>query len=274
MNFEKVVSFYHKALKHGYSPFFSPALEKVQAVQDESKFLLDRRGNLYSIREDFTKSVLNHRKRYSPDLPIKVWYADFVYRYSDGDLVAEYQIGLEKIPRQDIVDTLQIMEIILESTSESFTGPLIVEIGHTNVYEDLLKKIPKSLQERVLNIIDTKNLAEIDFLSKMERIDLSQAERIIEASIYRRALKDLQKMEIPFSVKTELLTVATHIEKNFQQFTVEIDLALARTIEEYSGIIFTVYDIPSSKIVAAGGEYLVNGEKGVGACIYLEGRPC
>jgi histidyl-tRNA synthetase len=272
LDFEKVVSFYSKATKKGFSPFFVPALERTEGPT--GNFFLDRKGNLFSIREDFTKTVLNHRKRYSPGSQVKVWYADFVYRYSGNDLVAEYQLGLEKVPRNSMDDSLEILEIIVESASEFFEGPVIVEIGHTGVYEDLLKEIPKNLHEKVLNLIDTKNLAEIEFLSHMKKIDLSKVGKIIEDSIYRRSPEHLKAMDLPPSVKEDLLRVSSFLQEKFPIVSVEIDLTLARTIEEYSGLIFTIYDTSSSRLVAAGGEYTVNGEKGVGGSIFLEGKTC
>ncbi|PLV59795.1 ATP phosphoribosyltransferase regulatory subunit [Thermotoga sp. KOL6] len=274
MDFEMVVSFYRKASKSGYKPFFVPALERSEAITETTDFFIDRKGNLYSIRSDFTKSILNYRKKHLPGSPVKVWYADFVYRYLGSDLVAEYHLGLEKIPRNSLSDTLEVLEILLETTVKKFTGPLIVEIGHTKVYEDLLEGVPEEIHERILDLIDAKNLAEIEFLSRVKDIDLSKIEKIIEDSIYRRSPQNLDGMDLPASVKEELIEVASFLQRRFKQISVEVDLTLARTVEEYSGIIFIVYDVFSSKLVAAGGEYSTNGEKGVGGSIFLEGKTC
>ena len=274
LDFEKVISFYRKASKVGYAPFFSPAFEKMESVSGESDFFLDRKGNLYRVRSDFTKSVLNHRKKQAFTSKMKVWYADFVYRYFGEEMVAEYQLGLENIPRESLNDTFEVLEIITESVLEMFTGPLIVEIGHTKVYEDLLRTVPKDIHEKVLNLIDTKNLAEIEFLSRMKGIDLSRIEKIIEDSIYRRSPENLEGMNLPSSVKEDLLSVSSFLQRRFPSVLVEVDLTLARTIEEYSGVIFTIYDTSASKLVAAGGEYSINGEKGVGGSIFLEGKTC
>ena len=274
MDFEKVVSFYRRASRSGYTPFFSPAFERSEGVSDGGDFFLDRRGNLYRVRSDFTKTVLTHRKKRSSTSKLKVWYADFVYRYFGEEMVAEYQLGLENIPRESFNDTLEVLEIITESTLEMFAGPLIVEIGHTKVYEDLLRSVPKDLHEKVLNLIDTKNLAEIEFLSRIKGIDLSRIEKIIKDSIYRRSPDNLEEMNLPSPVKEDLLAVSSFLQQRFPNISVEVDLTLARTVEEYSGVIFTVYDISSSKLVAAGGEYSINGEKGVGGSIFLEGKTC
>lgn len=274
MDFEKVVSFYLKASKYGYVPHFSPAVEWIEKTIDYENFLLDRHGNVFALREDFTKSILNYRAKHMPHASLKVWYSDFVYRYFEGSLLAEYQLGLENIPKRSIEDTFEVLGIVLESISEIFPGNHIVEIGHTGVYDELLSNVPSELHDRVLNLIDAKNLAELNFLAKIEGLDLSLIENLIEDSIYRRTPDNIEIMAISNEVKEDLKRAVNFIEKNFDRFVVEIDLTLARTIENYCGLIFTVYDVDASRIIAAGGEYLINGEKGVGGCIYLEGRKC
>lgn len=81
-------------------------------------------------------------------------------------------------------------------------------------------------------------------------------------------------MDLPLSVREDLLSASSFLQEKFPTVSVEIDLTLARTIEEYCGLIFTIYDTSSSRLVAAGGEYTVNGEKGVGGSIFLEGKTC
>jgi len=273
LEFEKVVSFYKKAAEKGYQAFFSPAFEKINHFQDKTVVFFDRKGNFYALREDFTKSVVDYKKRLGL-ASVKVWYADYVYRYAMDELTAEYQLGLEKIPWRDSRDTLEVLEIIVSAAVEFFGNSLIVEISDTRVYEDLLKEVPQELHKTVLDLVDSKNLAEIEFLSRVRRLDLSRIEKIIEDSFYRREVEHLESLDVRPEVRERLKETAVFLKRHFPEVEVEIDLTLARTVEEYNGLIFIVYDSNTSKLVAAGGEYSSNGEIGVGGTIYLEGKTC
>lgn len=273
MEFEKVVSFYKRAAEKGYQAFFSPAFEKINHFQDKTVVFFDRRGNFYALREDFTKSVVDYKKRLGLAM-VKVWYADYVYRYTMDELTAEYQLGVEKIPRRDPKDTLEVLEIIVSAAVEFFGNSLIVEISDTRVYEDLLKEVPQELHKTVLDLVDSKNLAEIEFLSRVKRLDLSRIEKIIEDSFYRREVEHLESLDVRPEVRERLKETASFLKDHFPEVEVEVDLTLARTVEEYNGLIFIVYDSNTSKLVAAGGEYSSNGEIGVGGTIYLEGKTC
>jgi histidyl-tRNA synthetase len=54
---------------------------------------------------------------------------------------------------------------------------------------------------------------------------------------------------------------------------VEIDFSLARTVEEYDGPTFILFDLKDPALIAAGGRYRVNENRlGVGGTIFVEER--
>ncbi|WP_448376072.1 ATP phosphoribosyltransferase regulatory subunit [Fervidobacterium sp.] len=277
MVFSNLIKFYERVVEKGYEEIIFPSLKSFNEHTKFGYFLMDRKGKFYTLQDDFTKSVIEFRKVYGITKLSKFWYSGFVYRYVGDDLYAEYQLGLEVIPSNEVDDFVEIVELLLCTLYEIYNGPFILELGHTDVYEYLLRDIPEEIHDRILRILNSKNLAEVEFLSQVERferIDFSKIKAVIENSMYDRDKEKITRMNVPEKVKSDLHMVTSRICDKFQDLRVEIDLSLARTEEHYSGLVFTIYDVSLSKIVAAGGQYAVNGEKGVGGCIFEEVRRC
>uniref|UniRef100_A0A7V4NDX1 ATP phosphoribosyltransferase regulatory subunit n=1 Tax=Fervidobacterium pennivorans TaxID=93466 RepID=A0A7V4NDX1_FERPE len=275
--FSNLIKFYERVVEKGYDEIVFTALKLVNENTKFGNFLMDRKGKLYTLQGDFTKSVIEFRKEYSVKKLSKFWYSGFVYRYVGDDLYAEYQLGLEVIPSDAVEDFVEIVELLLFSLYEIYDGPFILELGHTDVYEYLLRDIPEEIHDKILRILNSKNLAEVEFLSqveKFEKIDFSKIKAVIENSMYDREKEKIANINVPEKVKSDLYKVISRISNKFQDLRIEIDLSLARTEEHYSGLVFTIYDVSLSKVVAAGGQYTVNGEKGVGGCIFEEVRRC
>ena len=276
-NFEKLFEvFQKKARIMGYRLFLKPAIEKIEdfsELKSNTIFLVGRNGQLLKLRNDYTRSIINHLKRKNilSVSEAKFWYGGFVYRYSlSNNPSPQFQLGVEKIPFQSAEDGANIIKIIVESDMKAFESKLLIEIGDSRVIEKAIKSIPENKKEEVLRIVDTKNAAELEVFGELNGLDVGQLARIVYNSFEKRSIDGIDELDIPKDVREDVYELLRQIP-DYDNVDIEIDFSIARTIEEYHGLTFTIYDLTSSKLIAAGGRYRISdGIYGIGGTIFLE----
>lgn len=271
---EKLIEvFQKKARTSGYSLFLMPEIEKMEDISELKNgvvFFVDRNGDLLRLRGDYTKSIINYLKRNSLSEGM-FWYEGFVYKYSTSNsITSQFQLGIEKIPFRSIEDGVNTIRIITESYLEVFNNALLIEIGDSRVIERLISRIPKDKRKELLRIVDTKNTAELEVFGKLNNLNVTQLMQIIYDSFEKRSIDDLNGFDVPEKVKDDIKRLF-ELMPNYKNVELEIDFSIARTVEEYDGLTFTIYDLSSSSLIAAGGRYKIkNGLYGVGGTIFLE----
>jgi len=262
-----------KALKNNYTRFLKPEVEKIE-VLDELKngvvFFVDKNGELLKLRNDFTRSIISYLRKNNLS-NAKFWYEGFVYKYSTtNQIIPQFQIGVEKIPFDGLEDSVETLKIIIESYLEAFKTNLLVEIGDSRVIESAISKFPNELRKELLKIIDTKDTTELEIFGKLHNIDVSNLLQIVYNSFRKRSTSDIDSLNIAKGIKNDVVGLIEKLPK-YENVEIEIDFSMARTVEEYNGLTFTIYDLTSSSLVAAGGRYRVGNETfGIGGTIFLE----
>jgi len=269
-----VQSFVDQASKEGFELFLSPGAETLRDFSQINSvvFFQAKNGQLFKLRDDYTTSVVEFFNKNLPN-SLKVWYSGFVYRYDQmGQIQSNFQLGLEIVPYRSVQDSFVVLRVLIESVLHSLTDQLLIEMGDSRVIEKCVQHVPKKFRKKLLELIDRKDVSELEFFASLNNLDLSDVLKLVEASFTRRGVNQLKEFELESYIEREIVEVVEFLS-GFPGVTVEIDFSLARTVEEYDGPTFIFFDLKDPALIAAGGRYRVNENAlGVGGTIFLEER--
>jgi len=268
-----VRSFVDQVMSEGFELFLSPeteALRDLLQINDNVVFFQAKNGQLFKLRDDYTTTIVEFFNKNASD-SLRVWYSGFVYRYDQtGQIQNTFQLGLEIVPYNSPQDSFVVLRVMLESILHSLTDELLVEIGDSRVIEKCVQHVPKKFRKKLLELIDRKDVSELEFFASLNDLDLSDVLKLVEASFTKRSVNQLKEFELDPSIEREIVELVDFLS-GFSGVTVEIDFSLARTVEEYDGPTFIFFDLKDPALIAAGGRYRVNERTlGVGGTIFLE----
>ncbi|MCS7175864.1 ATP phosphoribosyltransferase regulatory subunit [Pseudothermotoga sp.] len=273
---EKLVkTFVEKCYENDFELFLSP---EVEALKDLSKlekdwiFFQARNGELFKLRNDYTASIVEYFNKLQLER-FRVWYTGFVYRYDhSGEVRPKFQLGVEIIPFSSLKDLELVLQLLIETVLSSLTDRLLVEIGDSRVIEKCVQHVPRKFRKQLFELIDRKDVSEIEFFASLHGLDLSNVVKLVENSFTKRGVDGLKDFPLDSTIEAEIVRTVDFLSK-FSHITVELDFSIARTIEEYDGPTFTMFDLKNSLLIAAGGRYKVNENVlAVGGTIFLEER--
>lgn len=264
----------------GFSKFVGPDLARLANLSEieagDVAFMIGP-SQLFKLRDDFTKSIIEYFRELcgsgdrNPSGPTcaRFWYDGYVYSITrSGELVGIYELGLEVLPG-DVFDLAACIDILIESYKEVSTADLIVELGDARVLRRLTEHIPTGERRSFLDALDRKDVAELEVLGSFTGTNVEKLVEVVRNSFVRRALSDWVDFDLPTETRADLEFLVSHLA-GASGVAVEVDFSLARTVEEYSGPTFAIFDSVSSKLVAAGGKYsLGNGLEGVGGTMFV-----
>ncbi|MDI6862205.1 MAG: ATP phosphoribosyltransferase regulatory subunit, partial [Pseudothermotoga sp.] len=270
-----VRSFVDQVMSEGFELFLSPeteALRDLLQINDNVVFFQAKNGQLFKLRDDYTTTIVEFFNKNASD-SLRVWYSGFVYRYDQtGQIQNTFQLGLEIVPYNSPQDSFVVLRVMLESILHSLTDELLVEIGDSRVIEKCVQHVPKKFRKKLFELIDRKDVSELEFFASLNDLDLSDVLKLVEASFTKRSVNQLKEFELDPSIEREIVELVDFLS-GFSGVTVEIDFSLARTVEEYDGPTFIFFDLKDPSLIAAGGRYRVNERTlGVGGTIFLEER--
>lgn len=267
--------FFEKCFEKGFELYLSPEIEPLKdlsKLQKSDVFFQVRSGELFKLRSDYTASIVEHFNKLEPE-KLKVCYSGFVYRYDrSGEIQSKFQLGVEIVPNLVLEEFKIVLELIVDSVLSSMTDRVLIEIGDSRVIEKCVQHVPRHFRKQLFELIDRKDVSELEFFSSLHSLELSKVVRLVENSFTKRGVNDLKDFPLDPTIEQEIAQIVDFLSE-FSNVTVELDFSIARTVEEYDGPTFTVFDPTNSLLIAAGGRYRVN-EKvlGVGGTIFLEER--
>ncbi|WP_448517606.1 ATP phosphoribosyltransferase regulatory subunit [Pseudothermotoga sp.] len=270
-----VRSFVDQATGEGFELFLSPeteALRDLSQINDDVVFFQAKGGGLFKLRRDYTATIVEFLKK-NPSDSLRVWYSGFVYRYDQtGQIQKTFQLGLEIVPYNSPQDNFVVLKVLIESVLNSLTDKLLIEVGDSRVIERCIQHVPKKFRKKLLELVDRKDVSELELFASLNNLDLSDVLKLVEASFTKRSVNQLKEFELDPSIEREIVELVDFLS-GFSGVTVEIDFSLARTVEEYDGPTFIFFDLKDPALIAAGGRYRVNENTlGVGGTIFLEER--
>jgi len=164
------------------------------------------------------------------------------------------------------------LKVLIESVLNSLTDKLLIEVGDSRVIERCIQHVPKKFRKKLLELVDRKDVSELEFFASLNNLDLKDVLKLVEASFTKRSVNQLKEFELDPSIEREIVELVEFLSK-YPGVTVEIDFSLARTVEEYDGPTFIFFDLKDPALIAAGGRYRVNENTlGVGGTIFVEER--
>ncbi len=278
--FEEVVSL------HGYREVKPPTLEKFEvfAVKSGEEIrrtmyvFKDKAGREVALRPEATASIariyLKHL-RHIPK-PIRLYYIINCFRYEEPQYARYrefWQAGIELLGEPSILGDIEVVKILVKYYEEiGFIRHVRIKIGTTKFYRKLFAKykINEEEQDLILHYMDKNDYERaLSIVSKHSKELVSILKPLWKENRYsiREAKTYISPIDEKLAQTLDELELLSKILAEYNNnVNIEVDLAFARGLAYYTGIIFEVIvpDFPVS--IAGGGRYdtlieLYGGEK-------------
>lgn len=263
----------------GYGEVVTPGLEyydvfnfENQVIPEENMFkLTDTTGKLAVLRPDNTTPIARivSSRLKNATFPVKLYYCQNVFRISrdySGKRSEFMQTGIEIIGgdtmRSDMESVLCALEA-LDKIRDYFGGKLSfkLEIGHVGYYKALIEqmKLSEEQQEKVRKYVEAKNSFSMGAFELENSEDFRTIQKIPTlfgtGEVFSKArtlagenIKALGALSYLNDIYNSLC-VAGYSED------ITIDLAIAHSIEYYTGFVFRAYLEYAGEPVLSGGRY-------------------
>ena len=266
--------------KQKFSEVSTPVLERYELfsrigspISEEMMVkVIGRDGRMCVLRPDNTAPIarLAATRLQNEPLPLKLWYAQPVYR-ADGNGFSEIrQAGIEIIggrPRSH-----KVLYLARRAAERYYGQTPHIEVSHAGILQKLFRqmKLDDTETERALSLIGRKNFADLgdefpgaDDLVKLVRLSggmdaLDEAEQTVGVNL------------------SDELAILRNLLKETQGRQVSVDFSLAPLLGYYTGLFFRGYIDGAAGAVLSGGWYgnvmkqLGRDAPAVGFAIHLE----
>lgn len=265
--------------KRGYGEVVTPGLEyydvfnfENQVIPEENMFkLTDTTGKLAVLRPDNTTPIariVSSRLKNAP-MPIKLYYNQNVFRISrdySGKRSEFLQTGIEIIGGDTLRSDMECVLCALSALNEIrdyFGGKLSfkLEIGHVGYYKALIEQMNLSEEdaEKVRKYVEAKN----SFSSGLFDIEGSENLRTIQKIPTLFGTGEVfSKARIIAGENIKALGALSYLNDIYNNLCIAgyanditVDLAIAHSIEYYTGFVFRAYFEYAGEPILSGGRY-------------------
>ena len=212
--------------------------------------------------------------------PIKLYYFGSCFRYErpqKGRFRQFWQFGCELIGAKSPEGEAEVIAMAEQSLNELGIDTAEIHINHLGIIRGLFKhfKIDSKIQEQIMALID-KGDKEL-FKRKILENDLIKDSNLINILIKlisfigtENILKDVEDLVYGIEEVVDSLNefkALIRLLKNFNVSNYTVNMAIARGLDYYTGVVFEIYvpKLGAQKQVAGGGSYnlveLFGGEK-------------
>jgi histidyl-tRNA synthetase len=249
------------AEKYGYLPLYTPAVESFElftakgtageAIKNEIYYFKDKGDRELGLRFEFTASLARVAASSQLRLPFKRYQIGEVYRY-DRPQAKRYraftQADIDILGVPGLQAELELM-IVAKKILTKLGIDAKIKFNNRKLLQSFLEGFAKGKEIEAMRIIDKLDKFSEDDVKKElkeKRID----EKIIDL-IKKNSLEEISKLDtVKYSDGLkEVNEFIEMLEENNLNF-VELDLALARGLEYYTG---TVFEIKTEKGPSIGG---------------------
>ena len=262
--------------RHGYDRVKPPMIEFEQSLSGEGAFrVMDPlTQRMMIVRSDMTPQVarIAATRLGNDPRPLRLAYAGQVLQVKGTQLRAERQfgqVGVELIGATDSAADSEILALCLESLEHVGLSDITVDLT-------LSKLVPAIIGEQngdiwLRNALDHRDVSTVSAAGgETARLLTALIESIGPAD---RALARLQALDLPpaaQALRSRLVEVVALIRSALPGLTLTIDPVETRRFEYYTGVGFTIFARQSAVEIGRGGRYLVQGETGVGATLFMD----
>jgi len=254
-----------KARTWGYREVSTPSFEELElftirsgeGIIDEMYVFEDKGGRSLALRPELTAPVLRMFVNEGRSLtkPIKWCYFADCFRYErpqKGRYRQFWQFGVELIGADTAMADAEIIMVaadLLKTAGVAFT----LKIGHLSFMRTLLADLAQEHQRKVRSFLDKREIdAAAAFLSEINRSDLAEPlKNLIEA----------RTLDQVFAIIGEI-PETSRIRQTFdildgEQVEYEINPAIARGLDYYTGIVFECFaeGLGAENQILGGGAY-------------------
>ncbi len=219
-----------------YREVFLPSVELFNPnLREGLKFAYN--NEFYLIKPDLTSQIGTYAKRKK----LRVFYISEVLK--DG-IKGEWQLGAEFIGGKDVFMHIEILMIVISLLESMNIKEFYIDMGSLNVWKNEISSI--ELENKVFEALRKRNFEIIETLP----ISKIKKENLWHLFNFRGKDTNYEKLKKIVGIVGD--------ERIF------IDFGTVRPLSYYDDIIFEVYSPKLGYSIGGGGDYLINGRKGVG----------
>jgi len=279
--------------KHGYLPFKMSKFEEYDLYVRNKDFLIsdnvitfnDTDGRLLAMKPDVTLSIIKNSKL-ERGCKSKVYYSENVYRVSPrlrrfGEL---RQTGLECVGDTDIVDTLEVVSLAVQSLA-TISSDFVLDLSHLGILSAVISKVSTDagFKKEATRLLAEKNRHELSALCKSVGAEERPTELLLSFIDLYGEMGDVLAILAPICEEVGCMDSYTELERlcillstTDRADRINLDFSVVNDMSYYNGIVFTgfIEGIPDG--VLAGGEYgglvrkMGKAAGAVGFAVYLD----
>ncbi len=268
--------FAEEAERHGYSEVRPPTLERFELfalksgeeIRRSMYVFHDKAGREVALRPEATASVARIYLRHlrGAPKPVRLYYIINCFRYEEPQKARYrefWQAGIELLGAPGLVGDFETVKLLLRFYERiGMSRDIVLKIGNTRIYRALFTRynVEEQLQDHILHLMDKslydqavdevrsrvgEELASIlSSLWRGSRSDTAEARELLERHGLREAAEAVVELE-------KLVSML----RGYTNTRIDVDLAFARGLAYYTGIIFEV-KVPGFPVsIAGGGRY-------------------
>jgi len=259
---------------YGYEEVIPPTLERFELFAAKSgeeirrsMFVFkDKAGREVALRPEATASIariyLKHLR--AKPKPIRLYYIVNCFRYEEPQKARYrefWQAGIELLGLEGKTADIETINVLLDYYSRiNMIKKIILKIGNIGIYRRIFAKynLSEDEQDHILHLMDKSMYDEaLDFISKKGLNELAETlEKIWETRNLGIAKEIIETLDKDAAKEIEYLADLAQTLKDLYPATkIETDIAFARGLAYYTGIIYEV-KVPGFPVsIAGGGRY-------------------
>ena len=228
----------------GYREIFLPTVENLNERLRKGIKLVHN-GEIYVVKPDLTSQILANYK--DDDKTIRIFYISEVL---NSDIKGMLQAGIEFIGGKEREMWVEVLSIVITSLDHVGLKEFYLDIGSLRVWKEATEDIG-GFREEVFLALKRRNFGIIEELP----IDDKKKEELWKLFNFRGKKSGFEDLDF--------LIEALKDERVF------LDLGTMRLLNYYDDMVFEAYAPGFGFPIGGGGDYIVNGKKGVGFAFYL-----
>lgn len=277
--------------QYGYRPYKVNKFEEYDLYMRNKNFLTseqilafsDTDGKLMALKPDITLSIVKNTR--SEDLPLKVCYAENVYRVPRGAYGFKeiMQAGVESIGTVDVYAMGEVLMLAARSLA-AISERYALDVSDMSIVSGILsgEALGDDARARLLALISEKNLHDLRAVCGELHIG-AETVKLLEALVtiggpLEETLPRLKALNLPESCRQAVndLQAVGAMMRAYGVGQVSLDFSVVNDMNYYNGLIFSGFidGIPTS--VLSGGRYdplmrrMGRASEAIGFAVYLD----
>lgn len=248
----------------GFELIIPPMVSYADNVNEKCfKFLDSVSDKMLSVNADITPQIARIDNQYNSTDIKKYCYINAVLKPKADDFYASrspIQAGAELYGVEDISANIEMIQLMLDSLKLLSIQPIVLSLGNVAIFNALIKQTSLNNEKiaALKDIFVRRSIPDLKlFLSDNILNNADKFSALIQlegnAKILTQALDIFNDMPEAISAIKDLIKIDKHIST--QELEIVYDLAMLKTYEYHTGIVFCAYHQDYSKALAQGGSY-------------------